>query len=442
MKLSPRLITNVVVFFLAATAITVYGFVQFFGNPFDDPPQITTELATSSGLRENFSVSHNGIVVGVISGTDLTEEGVRITVTLDDGVEIPEAVEARVIRASPVGEQRLELEPTGDGSGPLLEDGDEVPAAADAEPPVVSEVVDEVVDLLEAVPADALNTVIEETSLALDGRAEDIALFIESSTALNEALLANEADFRRLLDAAPEALATLNGVGDELEASLRNSTELTRVLAERRDDLVSLFRNGADLGAVGRRVTEDNGPNLVCLTSDLADLNELIAEPENLRNLDQGFRFAFGFFGPITNVAPQGPAKDIGLGDPNPDQTWLRVRLLTPPQQPSATPNVPPRDIRDVRVGAACRTPLGPGADAPTQADPAPLFPGTEVRRASGDEAEVTGLGGPAVLGQLGGGSSAGGGILGLAPLAVLGLLVLTVTRHRVARKLVQLWFG
>ena len=161
---------------------------------------------TRQGLRTDFSASFNGVIVGVVKHIRLDGNGVKVTVALDHGVQIPGDVEARVIRASPVGEQRIDFVPTKGGTAPPLEDGAMVPAAPNAEPPVVADVVDTVVRLLEAIPADDLNTFVHETATALRGRSDDIRTLIDASDVFSQEFLAHEQGFRQLLASAPPVL--------------------------------------------------------------------------------------------------------------------------------------------------------------------------------------------------------------------------------------------
>jgi phospholipid/cholesterol/gamma-HCH transport system substrate-binding protein len=370
--------------FLALTALLVgYGaFSLLRGNlPLvNHPRKVSAIFKDASGLRTDFSASFNGVVVGTVRQIRLAEDGVKVTVALDHGVQIPGDVEARIIRASPVGEQRIDFVPTKGGTAPPLANGATVPAAPNAEPPVVSEVVDVTVRLLEAIPADQLNTLIHETANALRGRSDDFRSIIEASDVFSQQFLAHEQGFRRLLTSSPAVLDAVASVGPQLRQALANTTVLTDVLAKRRTDLVTLLREGARLGTVGNDLLTAEKANLACVVSDVADLTRFAASPAPLANLDTGLRINQEFFGPIDKIAPFGRAADVGLGAPaRNDQVWLRVRTLIPPGQPAAVSYNPKRPTPPTKPGGACTNEFGHGVGPAAQANPEPPAKGGKV---------------------------------------------------------------
>lgn len=376
-----RVLINLGVFFVVSGLLIAYGAFTLLGNPFSSPRQISTVFEDASGLREGFSASMNGVVIGTVSGIDLDQsDGVRVTIDLDGGVDVPGDVEARVVRASAVGEQRIDLQPTQGGTAATLDDGAEVPAADDATPPEVSDVVAQVVTFLEALPADDLNTVVHEAAVAFEGRAEDLRTLIRATEVFNEEFLRREAGFRELLASSPPLLDSLAAVGPELRSALSNTRVLTEVLADRRFDLVELLRGGAELGEVGDDILADQKANLSCLLSDVATLSTFGARPDILADLSRGLDINTLFFGPIDAITPVGAAKDIGLGLPDRNnQTWLRVRTILPPAQPAASAYVPKRATPPTLPGAACLSRFGPGVGPATQEGGDPLGAGGEL---------------------------------------------------------------
>lgn len=395
-----RIIANIVAFFVLSGVLVGYGVFTLLGNPFDHPRRISTVLPDASGLREGFSVDLNGVVVGVVDELALEDDGVRVGVALDDGVTVPGDVEARVVRASAVGEQRLELTPSGDGTAEPLGHGDEVPAAADATPPELSAVLATIVGLVEEIPTGDLNVVVHELADAFRGRAEDLRSLTSSTDVFNREFVRNEANFRRLLAAAPPVLDALAAVGPELRSAIADTRVLSEVLAERRFDMVSLMQHGADFGEAAGALLAAELPNLGCLLSDFATFNEFMTSGDQLADFDEGLALNRQFFDPVELLTPTGPAVDVGLGaGARNDQTWLRVQTLVPPGEPHAIPYVPKRQTPDTKPGAACQSEFGPGVPAASQVDPVPPLDGGELdppgpeesAAAAGSGADVTG---------------------------------------------------
>lgn len=362
--ISKRIVVNLVVFFSISALLVGYGAVTLFGSPFDHRRTVVADLPDAGGLRPGFSASLDGVVVGTVSEVELRDEEVRVTVELDEGVEVPSGVEARVIRASAVGEQRLDLASTPGGSRTPLADGAEVPVGADPIPPDVADVLQTATDLIGALPAEDLNTLIHEAALGVDGRAEELQSITRSLSTLSDQVVASDDDIRLLLDKAPGVLDDFSEMSPAVHDALDDTEALTGILAARRDDLALLLANGADLAEVGDRVLLENRANLTCLLDDLTRITGTL-QGETLAALDESMRINQQFFGLIDKVAAAGPAKDLGAG-PH-DQLWLRTKLLVPPQTPAASAYAPPRGPRPVLTGAACESPYGDGAAATPQ---------------------------------------------------------------------------
>src|SRR5688572_8402696 len=150
--LSKRVLINLGVFFGLSFGLVLYGAVTLLGNPLAERRTATAVFPDASGILEDFSASMNGVVIGQVTGVELEGDAARVTVSLGPGGELPGDVQASIVRASAVGEQRIEFTPMRGGDEPPLPDGAEVPVIADSEPPQISRVIDTMNGLLEAIP--------------------------------------------------------------------------------------------------------------------------------------------------------------------------------------------------------------------------------------------------------------------------------------------------
>ena len=369
--ISRRVIINLVAFFVIAGVLVAYGALTLLGNPFRDPRQVRVAFDDASGLLPGFSASLDGVVVGTVESVDLVDDQIEVTVDLDPGVTIPSDVEASVIRASAVGEQRVEFTPTDGGTAEPVPDGGEVPAAEDATPPEISEVLDTANDLITALPADDLNTVIHEAVVALRGREDELAGFAADIDTFNHEFLDHEDAFRDLLRTSPRLLDALTEVAPEFRQALANTAVFSGTLAERSQDLTELMVNGAEFADVAGPLLESQMPNLGCLFSDAADLNDFLADPAVLQNLQLGLDLNQAFFGPVNALAVEGHAigfPQFGSVDRN-DQAWLRVQTLLPPGTPMASRYTPVRPTPNTQPGAGCENAFGSGVGPATQAE-------------------------------------------------------------------------
>lgn len=386
-----RLILNLVTFFSVSALVIGYGVVNLFGSPFHEPVVLVTEMPETAGLRPGFSVTLDGVVVGTVGDVELAEDGVEIELELDEGAEVPGDVEARIVRASAIGEQRIDLTPTQGGTAAPLPDGARVPAAADAVPPNVEEVITVVRDLLEQLPTDDLNTVIRESAAALRGRAGDLRTIVRSTRIITEELLRRDADLRRLLDASPDVLDAFSDSGEDIRRAVANTRAVAGILADRRTDLVDLMREGADLAELADPILTDTRADLTCLVGSLSTIVAGL-QGQPLEDLDTGLAMSTEFFGAIDGVAARGPTKDVGYGGgARDDQIWLRGQVLLPPPGPPGVAYDPKRGTPTTRLGGACESTFAGGAPAPSQDDPADVEAGGRVVDADGRVVPVDG---------------------------------------------------
>ncbi len=369
--ISRRVVINLIAFFSVAAALIGYGAFTLLGNPLRDAREVRVVFDDASGLLPGFSASLDGVVVGTVGSVDLTDDGVEVTVDLDPGVTIPENVEASVIRASAVGEQRVEFTPTDGGGGDPVPDGGEVAVAEGGAPPEISEVLDQANRFITALPTDDLNTVVHEFATALRGREDELAGFAGDIDTFNRQFLAHEEEFRDLLRTSPRLLDALTEVAPEFREALANTAGFTGTLAERSEDITELMENGAAFAETAQPFLESQMANLGCLFADSADINAFLAEPAVLRNIQLGLNLNQAFFGPIDALAVEGPARgfeQFGSVDRN-DQLWLRVQLLIPPGQPHASRYLPLRPTPNTLPGAGCRNAFGSGVGPASQAE-------------------------------------------------------------------------
>ena len=92
---------------------------------------VAADFADSGGIFVNAEVTYRGVSVGRVSDMTLTEDGVRVVMTIDpDAESIPDDAAAVVANRSAVGEQYVDLRPERD-DGPYLEDGSVIPRDRD-----------------------------------------------------------------------------------------------------------------------------------------------------------------------------------------------------------------------------------------------------------------------------------------------------------------------
>jgi phospholipid/cholesterol/gamma-HCH transport system substrate-binding protein len=411
-----RIWANLVAFLVLSGALVAYGFLDLLGNPLSSATTVSAVLPSASGLSPNFLVTLNGVDVGTVKSVSLAPGGARVTMSLNPGTHVPADVAARITIANALGQQEVELVPaqsaTAQSGSPqdaagqapagqttaatttsYLRNGDVIPAAPESLPADVGTVVAEATKLLDAIPPDALNSLLHELATALNGNGQNLRTLASASETFSEEFLAYQQQFESLLANAPPVLDTVTADAAQLRQGLADTAALAQVLASRAPDVTRLLTQGSSAASDLNALVVQNEPNLACLVHDLSDVNANLAQPTNLKNLDTTLATNQWFFGAVAGVAVAGPAKAVTSADSPHTQEWLRTRLLLPPPMPPGDTYTQALTLPPVLPGAACSTEFGQGAAAGVQADFKPAGPNAKVDAPSSSEAHVRGGG-------------------------------------------------
>ncbi len=401
MVISTRIKINLVVFFVAAAALATYGYLSVLHNPFKHETDVVAYFPSTAGLRDQFYVTDNGLVVGAVKSVQLVGDRVKVTMAIQPGQQVANNVQAQIVRANPLGEQAVDLVPP-PGAPPnatLVRDGAIVPTAPDPTPPDVGQVVNTADRLFGAIPTGDLNSFIHELAVALNGRGDDIHTLISAGDQFAQELNANQAQFQTLLNNAPPFFDTLSANAPAFNQALANTEVLTQVLVQHSHDIVNLMNNGATASSVIQKLVLDSRPNLACLTHDLADFTSNVAQPANLDNLAQLFSHDTQFANVLSEVGVH--QYPLGPQAPSPGPTeQLRIHILLPPPQGGGAEYQTARNLPPGYLAPGCNTEYGAGVGPATQATPPqpPYYSGSPPQAAPVSESQVRG-GGPPVPG-------------------------------------------
>jgi len=320
------------------------------------PYHLHADVASSVGLLPGSEVDYLGVSYGSVDHVRRVAGAVRVDLKIDHGKRVPEGAVANVLRKSVLGEQFIDFTPPDGykGGGPYYRAGTVLPADKTTIPLEFSELLRSAGRLVASVSPDAVQTLVHELAVGLDGRADD---------------------FRALTDAGDRISQTLAERTQALDRLATNNTKLTHTVTEHRDSFSSItdLRNLAQSLKNARGNTDvllERGAQLLQITADLvashtADLDcdlktltlltDVTTTPGRLQGLAT-----------VLTVSPKAfdqlfDATDIEPGPPGgPARRWVRVGLINNPTYNPAPQFVPPRQLPPVAVVAACSSPLKP----------------------------------------------------------------------------------
>jgi phospholipid/cholesterol/gamma-HCH transport system substrate-binding protein len=289
MKVSRLIKIQLTVFMVVsmiAVLVMVFGFLKLptmlFGAGHYD---VTVQLPEAAGLYGRANVTYLGSEIGRVDEVRLTDAGVAAVLSLRSDVKIPSNLQAQVHSTSAIGEQYVELVPR-DASSTPLKDGDVIPAVDTTVPVDVNTLLDVTNRGLEAIPADNLQTVIDESYTAVGGLGPEISHIVNASTVLSAQALRNLDSLTALIDQSPTVLDSQTQTADSLHAWASHLASLTDQLRTQNDSVAALLPEGARAAGEGQALLDRLQPTVPLLLANLVSVaNVAITYQPNIEQL-------------------------------------------------------------------------------------------------------------------------------------------------------------
>lgn len=358
--ISRHTFANLAAVALASTVLLLYGLTQLLaGTLFDPTYPLHMELDSSQGLVEDKEVSYNGVGIGKVTGLQLVGDRVRVDMAINEDVEVPANVDVVVMRSSPVGEQRLDLRPVGDGGGETLEPGDRIEPREVTMPTRVQPLLELAANVLEPIDPEQAGQVVSELADTVRGRREDIRGFLDDSARFSATVADRGEDYDRFFAASRQVNAALADNRATLGRLFGEITEATAILTDMRADYERLLTSGPPVLAQAGDIIQRGQANLSCSLDDFSGLTAYMAEDEQLANASEALRVNQWFFEAFNRITQQDARGNW----------WQRIHFAFEPVPPTRSYMPEKRPIPATLPGGACDSPFGAGAGAATQRD-------------------------------------------------------------------------
>lgn len=259
-------------------------------------------FSEAGGLKANDEVRIAGVRVGKVDSVELVDDYVRVTFFVDSAEKFGDATGADIRVKTLLGAMYLALTPAGAGE---LEAGSEIPEERTTSPYDVVEAFSGLADTAKRIDTDRL---------------------AKSLNTLADLTKSTPEEFRAALSGLSDLSANIAARDDQINTLLQNTQKVTRVLGDRRGDLITLMRDGDKLfRALSAR--RDSVHALLVATSQLskqltglvrdtrADLkpaldnlgNVVDVLNKNQENLDNSLRLMAPFYRVFANTLGNGP---------------------------------------------------------------------------------------------------------------------------------------
>jgi phospholipid/cholesterol/gamma-HCH transport system substrate-binding protein len=279
---------------LRALALAVVGVLVIAGIMMlrggDEQKTLTASFPRTVSIYEGSDVRVLGVPIGTVDKVEPSGTTVKVTMSYDSSVKIPESAKAAIIAPSVVGDRYVQLTPVYE-SGPVMKDGASLPESDTGVPLELDQIYQSLDDIAVALGPNgankegALTRLLRSTAANFGGQGEqfketihNLARFTSTLDNNKEALFGAAREVERFVNALKENDQTVRDFNDSLAAA-------SGVLAGERDDLAAALRNlGVATGEVASFVRENreslssNIKGLVQLTGILVKQRDALAE--------------------------------------------------------------------------------------------------------------------------------------------------------------------
>jgi phospholipid/cholesterol/gamma-HCH transport system substrate-binding protein len=205
-------------------------------------------------LQPRHSVQVADVRVGSISSIKLTDDyRARVTMSISRKYKVPANSEALVRTTSLLGEKFIEIRPIGDPNrGPFLRDGAVLRRTGEA--PELEFVAQQFVEVLGAVNASDIATLIETGAQSFEGRGDDLRRLVGDLATISSSLASRSTQITQVIDNIDSTAATLAGGSPELDKLLGQLATTSQILADNRHRVVGALEQLTRLAAVQNTV--------------------------------------------------------------------------------------------------------------------------------------------------------------------------------------------
>lgn len=276
---------------LVASVLLVGLVAAWLGQPGPDRKQITAEFARAGlNVRPGDEVRVRGVPVGTISSIDVDRETytARYTLSVDGDAPIAPDTTASLVPKTLFGDKYVELQGA-PADGDHLGDGAHIPLERTSAPSEVQEVLDRLEPVLAEVDPVTFANVIAATAEGLDGTGADIATLVDALPDALATITANQQDLGRIFRSVPGIAGTLEDRVDQLVQVAESFGTLATTIDENEEELVRFVTDTADLSARAAELLTAEEVRLTRILDDAFSVVDLVAEqPDALPRLLDG----------------------------------------------------------------------------------------------------------------------------------------------------------
>jgi phospholipid/cholesterol/gamma-HCH transport system substrate-binding protein len=235
---------------------------------------ITLKLPAAGGLYRFSNVTYRGVQVGEVTALKLTPTDAEATLSLGRSLKIPANLQAEVRSVSAVGEQYVELRPRTD-SPPYLHDGSVIAMRDTTIPQPVGPMLDRVSALIDSIPKDKLNALLDESFKGFNGAGYDLGSLVDSAATISGDLKPVANRTRTLIEDTGPLLDSQAETTDAIRTWARSLAGISQVLVTDDSQVRTLLQKGPGALNEASRLLNQVKPTLPVLLANLTTIGQV-----------------------------------------------------------------------------------------------------------------------------------------------------------------------
>ena len=264
---------QLLVFGIIAIVIVTYTLFDLLGVRVTNRPYaVTVHLRTGGGIFADAEVAYRGVQVGTVSAVDLGTSEVTLTLEIEHGRKIPANAVAHVYDLSAVGEQYVDLTPSGP-TGDYLHDGSVIPVEHTTTPLQTATVLYDLQRFVSSIDPHDIAILAAEGAKAFAGTGPQLKSLLVDTTAIIAQLTRTQDSAGRLLRNSATLLDTAAAHAGDFDRFAASLAALSRTLASATPTLNTFLRQAAPTTALVDKLIVDNAPAVGVLLGNLATIS-------------------------------------------------------------------------------------------------------------------------------------------------------------------------
>jgi phospholipid/cholesterol/gamma-HCH transport system substrate-binding protein len=231
--------------FTAFTVVITFWLASVIGNyrPFSSPYQVRAQFTDVTGLLVGDVVKAAGVNVGRVNAISADDGMAVVTIAMDEGVELPDNVEAEIQFRNLIGQRMIALVPPEAPSGELLGANDVI--SLDSTEPAfdLTELFNGLRPLIRSTSPRDINIVATTLTKVLKGRSGRIESILRNISDVSDTISSEDQALSQLLDGLNTVSSDLASRDQQLEVTLTSINKFFDKILNNRKALRLALKN-------------------------------------------------------------------------------------------------------------------------------------------------------------------------------------------------------